>query len=164
MKHCLTFALLLVLASAVSAQEFALKPGQAVYVVASRMDGGKPDLTVEAKAKGEFQKRKKFELAHSAADADLVFLLLTEYDSYSYGALAGNPAAIAGSSGTYNYVKSITAIVIPAKDYAERRDDLERLREVAIWQGAATAGMREASTSNVVKAFHAYKPASSPRP
>jgi hypothetical protein len=133
-----------------------VKPGQTVYVVASRTDGDKPDLAVEAKAKKEFQKKKKFELAHSATGADLVFILLTEYDSYSYSTVAGNPTAIAGSSVSRTYVKSITAIVVPAKDYAERKDDLEKLREVALWQGAATSGFREASTSNVVKAFHEY--------
>lgn len=148
----IVICLLIILEGIVFTQD--IKPSQSVYVVASRIDNAKPDLTVEAKAKREFQKRKKFDLAQSPTDADFVCLLLTEYDSYSYGALAGNTTTLAGSSGTYNYVRAITAIIVPAKAYAERKDDLEKLREVAVWQGAVTAGMREASASNLVKTFH----------
>lgn len=148
----------LVLALCAPAQEnpVPIRFEQSIYVVAKRIDNSNLDLSVEAKARSEFEKRKKFTVAKSSANADFVFLLLTEYDSYSGGVLTGNTTSIAGVGSSYNYVKSITGVVIPAKEYSERKDDLEKLREVALWQGAVTAGMREASAPNLVKRFYEH--------
>ena len=53
-------------------------------------------------------------------------------------------------------MKAITAVVMSAKDYSEHKDNLEKLREASLWHGAARAGMREASASNLVKSFHEH--------
>jgi hypothetical protein len=108
---CLTALFVLTLCAPAQENPASMRFEQSNYVVAKRIDNFNLDLSVEAKAWSEFEKRKKFTVAKSSADADFVFLLLTEYDSYSGAVLTCNLAAITGAGASYNYVKGITAVV-----------------------------------------------------
>jgi hypothetical protein len=122
---CLPALLVLTLCAPAQENPASVRFEQSIYVVAKRIDNSNLDLSVEAKARSEFEKRKKFTVAKSSANADFVFLLLTEYDSYSGAVLTGNPSSITGVGTSYNYVKGITAVVVSAKDYREYKDNIE---------------------------------------
>jgi len=118
-------AVILVLATAASAQESALKAGQTVYVVAVR-SSGQPDLSTERMLKDEFEKRKSFMIATSLQSADFVFLMVVEYE---FSQVMFNNIG-AGSED----IKSVAAFVVSPDAYTQHKADLDNLRDKALWQ------------------------------
>jgi hypothetical protein len=135
---------------AVGQENLSLQPGQSIYVVATKSDT-KIDITAEATVRTEFEKRKKFKIGNAATNADFVFLVLTEYESYSSGFLV-----LTGVQGPQRYLRGAIAMAIPSKEYAEHKDDLEKLREVSVWQSALASSefKRGVSLTKLVKDFH----------
>lgn len=124
-----------------------------IYVVAKRATGDGLDLSAEKKAKEELAKLK-IPLAPAAARADLVFILLTEYDTYGgvVGNASGGYGSIVGSSRTY--LKGASALAVPLTVWTEYKDNWEKLKEHTVWQGDAPKGFYGANLSKLVKAFH----------
>jgi hypothetical protein len=120
-----TVAVLLVLASAASAQESTFKAGQTVYVVAVK-SSGQPDLSTERKLKDEFEKQKAFKVATSLQSADFVFLMLVEYE---YNQVAAGGVGVGGED-----IKSVAAFVVSPEAYTRHKADLDNLRDKALWQ------------------------------
>lgn len=111
-----------------------------IFVVARKAVGGL-DLGAEKKVKDELGKQKKIKTTMSAADADVVFLVLTEYETAqtAVGSATNGNGSLVGVTETF--LKTATAFAVPAKAWGEHKDDLEKLRENAIWQGDVAATM-----------------------
>src|SRR5262245_32455991 len=112
-------AVLLVLASATSAQESAFKAGQAVYVVAVR-SSKQPDLSTERKLKDEFEKHKSFKIATSLQSADFVFLMIVEYEF--------NQVMFNNIGAGIEEVKSVAAYVVSPDTYTRHKADIDSRR------------------------------------
>jgi hypothetical protein len=151
MNHVLALSFLLFV---VGQEKLPFQPGQSVYVVATRTNT-KIDLAAEATVISEFEKQRRFKIGRAEVNADFVFLVLTEYDSYSSGVWVTSRRRV-GIPEPKKYLKGAIAWAIPSKAYAEHKDDLEKLREVSVWQGAATRPWykRDVSLSKLVKDFH----------
>jgi hypothetical protein len=147
MSHILALSFLLF---AVGQEKLSLQPGQSIYVVATKADAN-IDITAEATVRTEFEKRKKFKIGNAATNADFVFLVLTEYETYSAKVLV-----LTGVQAPQTYLKGAIAMAIPSKEYAEHKDDLEKLREVSVWQTALASSMlqRGVSLTKLVRDFH----------
>lgn len=154
-KLVIVFVIALSLASFTSAQTSRITAQQSIYIAATKTNEKGMDLDSENKAKEEFSKQKKFNLAPAAANADIIFLLLVEYDSYSatVGTVNQTAGSLTGVSATYR--KSILAMAVPASTWREHKTDIEKLREHALWQGNTSySRFKEASVSKIVKQFH----------
>jgi hypothetical protein len=57
---------------------------------------------------------------------------------------------------TIDILQGSIAMAISSKEYAEHKDDLEKLREVSVWQTALASSMllREVSLTKLVRDFH----------
>ena len=144
----LSFFLVTVLVSA-SAQS----AEKQIFVVARKAVGGL-DLGAEKKVKDELGKQKKIKTTTSAAGADVVLLVLTEYETANtaVGTATGGTGSLIGVTETF--LKTVTAFAIPAIAWSAHKDDLEKLREAAIWQGDVAATMlTRASLSKLVKKY-----------
>jgi hypothetical protein len=140
-------AILLVLASAASAQESVPKAGQAVYVVAVK-DSRQPDPSTERKIKDEFEKHKSFKIAKSLQSADFVFLAVVEYEF--------NQVMVNNIGSGIEEVKSVTAFVVLPDEYAQRKNNLDNLREKALWQTNQNNNARRTANMprKIVDKFH----------
>jgi hypothetical protein len=147
MSHILALSFLLF---AVGQEKLSLQPGQSIYVVATKSDT-KIDITAEATVRTEFEKQKRFKIGTAATNTDFVFLVLTEYETYSSGFLV-----LTGRQEPQRYLKGAIAMAIPSQDYAQHKDDLEKLREVSVWQtvSASSEFKRGVSLTKLVKDFH----------
>ena len=116
---------LLVLASAASAQESAIKAGQAVYVIAVK-SSMQPDLSTERKLKGEFEKQKLFKVATSLQSADFVFLMVVEYEF--------NQVMFNNVGAAVEDIKSVEAFAVWPDAYTQHKAALDNLRDKALWQ------------------------------
>jgi len=142
-------AVLLPLASATSAQEYAFNTGQTVYVVAVR-SSGEPDPSTEQKLKEEFEKKKSFIIATSLQSADFVFLMVVEYESSQV--MFNNIGA-----GSEN-IKRVAAFAVSPDAYAQHKADLDNLREKALWQISENNNLLRIGNlpKKIVKKFHEY--------
>jgi hypothetical protein len=140
-------AVLFVLASAAPAQESAPKAGQALYVVAVK-DSKQPDLQTEQKLKDEFKKHKLFKIATSLQSADFVFLAVVEYEF--------NQIMFNNIGAGVEEVKNVAAFVIPPDEYTQHKNDLNNLREKALWQTSQNNNARRTGNMprKVVDKFH----------
>jgi len=124
-----------------------------VYVVARRSTGGL-DLGAEKKLKEEIAKQKNIKPVLSAADADVVLLVLTEYETAdtAIGGVSGGNGSLVGVSETY--LKTATALALPSSEWGQHKDNLEKLRERATWQGGVVAtALTRASLSKLAKKY-----------
>jgi hypothetical protein len=144
-----------VLLFTVGQDKLSFEPGQSIHVVATKTNA-KIDLAAETKVRSEFEKQKKFKIGNAAANTDFVFLVLTEYDSYSSGVWVGGRKGVVGTPEPQRYLKAAIAILVPSKEYAEHKDDLEKLREISVWQSVSAPSWykKEVSLSKLVKDFH----------
>jgi PDZ domain-containing secreted protein len=127
------------------------QPGQSVYIVAKTTDKT-IDLRAEVESRSEFEKQNKFKTSNSAANADFVFFVLTEYKySYSSEGREGDRKKIVKSPEN---LEAAIALAIPSKEYSEHKNDLEKLREVSVWQGMIYPSLLAVSPSKLVKEFH----------
>lgn len=140
-------AVLIVLASAASAQESAFKTGQAVYIVAVK-SSKEPDLSTERKLKDEFEKQKSFKIATSLQSADFVFLMIVEYEF--------NQVMFNNIGAGVEDVKSVTAFVVSPGEYTQHKANFNNLREKALWQTSENNNARRTSNlpKKVVNKFH----------
>jgi len=140
-------AVLLILASAACAQEAVPKAGQAVYVVAVK-SSGQPDLSTEQKIKDEFEKHKSFKIAASLQSADFVFLIFVEYEF--------NQMMFNNVGAGVEDVKRVAALVVSPDEYAQRKNDLDSLRDKALWQTSENNNARRTGNlpKKVVNKFH----------
>jgi hypothetical protein len=140
-------AVLLVLASATSAQESAFKAGQAVYVVAVR-SSRQPDPSTERKLKVEFEKQKSFKIATSLQSADFVFLVVVEYEF--------NQVMFNNIGAGIEEVKSVAAFVVSPDAYTRQKADLDNLRNNALWRTIENNNARRTNNlpKKVVNKFH----------
>jgi hypothetical protein len=135
------------------------QPGQLVYVVAIKVDTSKSDLAVESNLKREFQRKAKFPLAKSPANADFVFIVFTEYEteiSHTYHR----------ERDTYqDFLKTALALVVPAKEYIEHKVDIDKLKEYSLWEKEERNRIsitpillhpQEVSAAKLVKQFHDF--------
>lgn len=154
MKTILTLLLFLLPAIAHDDKKKDDKPAPTIYLVALKIADNKPDLAVEKKLTEDFAKQKRYSLAPSAAAAELVFVVFTEYDTYSAmsGAAAGGYGSVAGVQQTY--LKTATAMLVPVAAWTEHKSDLEKLKERSIWRGNAPGGFYGAHITKLVKKFH----------
>ena len=117
---------------------FTLKPGQAVYVVATRTSG-QPDLQIEGRLQKAFEKHNVFKLARKASEAD--FVLLAESD-YSGGIVQ----------------RLVCFVVLPAQ-YEQVKGNHDAVREAAVWTEQSKNGWNqtpEPLSGRLVNAFHEY--------
>ncbi|HEU0174817.1 MAG TPA: hypothetical protein VFV58_11185 [Blastocatellia bacterium] len=140
-------AVLLVLASAASAQESAFKAGQAVYVVAVK-SSKQPDLSTERKLKDEFEKQKLFKIATSLQSADFVFLMVVEYEF--------NQVMFNNIGAGVEEIKGVEAFVVWPDAYTQHKADLDNLRDKAVWRISEKNNARRTDDlpKKVVKKFH----------
>jgi hypothetical protein len=124
-NYLFVVAVLLLLTSAASAQEYAFKTGQTVYVVAVR-SSGQPDPSTEQKLKEEFEKQKSFIIADSVQSADFVFLMVVEYE---FSEVMFNNIG-SGSEA----IKRVAAFAVSPDVYTQHKANLDNLRDKAIWQ------------------------------
>jgi len=138
---------LLVLASAASAQESAFKAGQAVYVVAVK-SSKQPDLSTERKLKDEFEKHKSFKIATSLQSADFVFLVVVEYEF--------NQVMFNNIGAGVEDIKSVEAFVVRPDVYTQHKADLRKLRGNALWRISENNNARRTNNlpKKVVNKFH----------
>jgi hypothetical protein len=146
-NHLTVVAVLLVLASAASAQESAFKTGQAVYVVAVK-SSKQPDLSTERKLKDEFEKHKSFKIATSLQSADFVFLMVVEYEF--------NQVMFNNIGSGVEDVKRVEAFAVSPDEYAQHKASLNNLRDKALWQTSENNNARRTSNlpKKVVTKFH----------
>jgi len=146
-NHLSVVAVLLVLASAASAQESAFKTGQAVYVVAVK-SSKQPDLSTERKLKDEFEKHKSFKIVTSLQSADFVFLMVVEYEF--------NQVMFNNIGAGIEEVKSVAAFVVSPDAYTRHKADLDNLRNKALWQTSENNNARRTNNlpKKVVNKFH----------
>jgi hypothetical protein len=139
--------ILLVLASAASAQESVPKTGQAVYVVAVK-DSKQPDPSTERKIKDEFEKHKSFKIAKSLQSADFVFIAVVEYEF--------NQVMVNNIGSGIEEVKNVAAFVVLPDEYAQRKNNLDNLREKALWQTNQNNNARRTANMprKIVDKFH----------
>jgi PDZ domain-containing secreted protein len=150
MNHILALSFVLF---TVGQDKLTFQPGQSVYIVAKTTDTT-IDLRAEVETRSEFEKQNKFKTSSSAANADFVFFVLTEYKySYSSEGRKGDRKRIVKSPET---LEAAIALVIPSKEYSEHKNDLEKLREVSIWQGQVYPSLLAVSPSKLVKDFHKH--------
>ncbi len=124
-----------------------------IFVVARKAVGGF-DLGAEKKVKDEIGKQKKIKTVINVADAEVVFLVLTEYETANttVGSATNGNGSLIGVTETY--LKTATAFVVPVKAWIEHKDDLEKLRESAVWQGdVAATVLTRASLPKLVKNY-----------
>jgi hypothetical protein len=140
-------AVLLVLTTAASAQEFDFRIGQTVYLVAVK-SSGQPDPSTERKLRGEFKMLKSFNLATSLQSADFVFLMVVEYEF--------NQVMFNNVGAGVEDVKSIEAFVVRPDAYNQHKADLDNLRKKALWQTREKNNARRTNDlpKRVVKKFH----------
>lgn len=140
-------AVLLVFAAAASAQESVPKAGQTIYVVAMK-SSKQPDLSTERKIKDEFEKHKSFKIAKSLQSADFVFLAVVEYEF--------NQVMVNNIGAGIEEVKSVAAFVVLPDEYAQRKNDLDNLREKALWQTNQNNNARRTANMprKIVDKFH----------
>ena len=131
--------------TAPTASPFHFQPGQRVYVVAGRpwaqdQTALAPDLQIERRAKGEFEKRRKFAIVSSISEADFVFLIILDPRSSD--------------------VDELGLALLP-KDYLARRNDFDALRSLALWQTSKALGYFDdfrhwhpSVSRKIVKSFH----------
>jgi hypothetical protein len=138
---------LLLLTSAASAQEYAFKTGQTVYVVAVR-SSGQPDPSTEQKLKEEFEKQKSFIIATSLQDADFVFLMVVEY---KFSEVMFNNIG-AGSED----IKRVAAFAVSPDVYTQHKANLDNLRDKALWQMSENNNTLRIGNlpKKIVKKFH----------
>jgi hypothetical protein len=137
---------------AIGQGESSFQPGQSVYIVA-KTTKTRIDLRAEVETRSEFEKQKKFKIGNSAAKTEFVFFVLTEYES------------LYSSSGSRKVVVeprerliAAIALAIPSKEYGEHKDDLEKLKEVSVWQSVSYNDSFSGgpSFSKLVKDFHKH--------
>ena len=147
-NHLTVVTVLLVLASAASAQESAFKTGQAVYVVAVK-SSKQPDLSTERKLKDEFEKHKSFKIATSLQSADFVFLMVVEYEF--------NQVMFNNTGPGVEDVKRVEAFAVSPDEYAKHKASLNNLRDKALWQTSENKRFFRAGDlpKKIVKKFHA---------
>ena len=148
MKYSLVLLLLLAVVVPATAQN----PKQ-IYIVA-RNTGGNPDLGAEKKLRDELSKQKQFKVVSGVSNADLVLLVLTEYETSqdTVGILSGGNGHLTGTSETY--LKTVLGVAVLPKTWNEHKDNLETLREQSVWQDSnATATLTRASFSKLVTSF-----------
>jgi len=140
-------AVLLLLASAASAQEYGFKTGQTVYVVAMR-SSGEPDPSTEQKLKEEFEKRKSFIIADSLQSADFVFLMVVEYE---FSQVMFNNIG-SGSEA----IKKVAAFAVLPDAYIQNKANLDDLRNYALWQMSENNNALRIGNlpKKIVKKFH----------
>ena len=140
-------AILLVLASASSAQESVPKAGQTVYVVAVK-SSKQPDPSTERKIKDEFEKHKSFKIVTSLQSADFVFIAVVEYEF--------NQMMVNNIGAGIEDVKNVTAFIVPPNEYTQRKNDLGSLREKALWQTYQNNNARRTANMprKIVNKFH----------
>jgi len=140
-------AVLLILASAASAQESAFKAGQALYVVAVR-SSRQPDPSTERKIKVEFEKQKSFKIAISLQSADFVFLMVVEYEF--------NQVMFNNIGAGVEEMKSVEAFVVRPDAYTQHKADLDNLRDKALWRIRENNNARRTNDlpKKVVQKFH----------
>jgi Skp family chaperone for outer membrane proteins len=140
-------AVLLVLAPAASAQKSVPKAGQTIYVVAVK-SSKQPDLSIERKIKDEFEKHKSFKITKSLQSADLVFLAVVEYEF--------NQVMINNIGAGIEDVKSVAAFVVLPDEYAQSKNDLDNMREKALWQTNQNNNARRTANMprKIVDKFH----------
>jgi hypothetical protein len=139
---------------AVGQAESSFQFGQSVYIVA-KTTNTTIDLRAEVETRSEFEKQKKFKISNSAANTDFVFFVLTEYNSsYSSEVEAGDRKVVVEPRGR---LVAAIALAIPSKEYGEHKDDLEKLREVSVWQSVTYQSFSRAiSFSKLVRDFHKH--------
>jgi hypothetical protein len=139
--------ILLVLASAASAQESVPKTGQTVYVVAVK-DSKQPDPATERKIKDEFEKHKSFKIAKSLQSADFVFIAVVEYEF--------NQVMVNNIGSGIEEVKNVAAFVVSPGEYAQRKNDFYNLRDKALWQTSQNNNARRTDNMprKIVNKFH----------
>jgi hypothetical protein len=149
MNHILALSFMLF---AIGQDNSSFQPGQSVYIVA-KTTNTTIDLRAEVETRSEFEKQKKFKISNSAASADFVVFVLTEYEPlYSSEVLAGNRRGAVESRGR---LKAAIVLAIPSKEYAEHKDDPEKLREVSLWQSMAYLSFSSVvSLPKLVRDFH----------
>jgi len=124
-----------------------VKSGQTVYVVAVK-SSGQLDISTENKLKEEFQKQKAFKVVTSLQSADLVFLMVVEYEY--------NQAYVGGIGMGSEDIKSVAAFVVAPTVYTEHKADLDTLRDKALWQVTQNnnAWRTGGLPKKIVKKFH----------
>lgn len=138
---------LLFLVSAAYAQEPVFKAGQSVYVVAVK-SSKQPDLSTERKIKDEFEKHNSFKIATSSQSADFVFLIFVECEF--------NQVMFNNVGADVEDVKSVAAFVVSPDEYAHHKNDLDDLRDKALWQTSENNNARRTGNlpKKVVNKFH----------
>lgn len=101
------------------------KPEPTIYLVALKIPDNKPDLAVEKKLKEDFTRQKHYTLVPSSANAEMVFVVFTEYDTY--GAVVPAAGSVVGTMQTY--LKSATAYCLPVLCRWTARPTLRRLEK-----------------------------------
>lgn len=124
-----------------------------VYVIA-RHTAGNLDLGAEKKVKDELAKRKNLKLVTGIADADIVLLVLTEYATAgtTVGTADRNNGSLIGVTETY--LKTAFGIAVPVESWDQHKENLEKLREQAVWQDDVAATMlTRASLPKLIKKY-----------
>ena len=127
----------------------AIRSGQAVYVTAYRA-GGQPDTYIEIRLQEAFEKRKQFPLARNANEADLVFLVYSEY--FEGGA---QTAGFQNSN-----VKTLTGYALLPTHYAQTKGNFDGMRDAALWSeqvknnGTLLPRFSEPAIDRLVARFH----------
>jgi len=147
----------------VSAQDKAplFQSGQSVYVVAIKVDTSKSDLTVESNLRREFQRKAKFPLAKSPADADFVFMVYTEYETEISQTGHHRDRTVVSQ----DFLKHAFALVVPAQNYREHKADIDKLKEFSLWEKEERRNIsltpilltpQGVSAAKLVKQFHDF--------
>ena len=140
MRHLLTSFLLLALTFTT------LADGKGIYVVAFTTEN-KRDLAVENKAREELKKSNRT-VASSLSEAEQVLVISSEYFTGPRGSIYNG----IGIVSSVPILTQLAAVLVPVAAYSASRDDIDKLRESAVWQGSVSrAPFSRATVGKLIK-------------